>query len=298
MQKLLGLTGLGLLVVTLATGQIKRQFSVDDSPQCEQIKLKLKANSGTCFIKPSHNPEILTVFSNLDVDSYAHQFKKEVVGSVCEVMLALEEMQSGTFSQTISSRVFSSENTGQEKFWKMYLNDTKPYVLEMNYGIGKANIDLSGLSVKNLKINTGSADVNVGYSTGLENKVDMDTFYVKVDLGSVHARNLGLAKTKVVIAEVGFGNVMLDLSSVPSVANAIKGNVGAGNLVIMLPSEETPVLVKIKDSWLCSVRIPAYLKKVGNNTFANAAYSKSTQNALTFDLDVSMGNIIFKEKQQ
>jgi hypothetical protein len=167
----------------------------------------------------------------------------------------------------------------------------------MNYGIGNANIDLSGLSVKNLKINTGSADVNVGYSTGLENMVDMDTFYVKVDLGSVHARNLGLAKTKVVIAEVGFGNVMLDLSANPYVANAIRGSVGAGNLIIMLPSEETPILVKIKDSWLCSVRIPSYLKKVGNNTFSNAAYSKSTQNALTFDLDVSMGNIIFKEKQ-
>ena len=104
---------LGLLVATLVTGQIKRQFSVDDNPQCEQIKLKLKANSGTCFIKPSHNPEILTVFSNLDVENYAHQFKKDIVGSVCEVMLALEEAQSGTFSQTISSRVFCSENTGQ-----------------------------------------------------------------------------------------------------------------------------------------------------------------------------------------
>jgi hypothetical protein len=298
MQRFLGLTGLGLLVVSLATGQIKRQFSVDDSPQCEVIKLKLKANSGTCFIKPSHNPEILTVFSNLDVENYGHQFKKEIVGSVCEVMLALEEVQSGTFSKTISSRVFSSESTGPEKFWKMYLNDTKPYILEMNYGIGKANIDLSGLSVKNLKINTGSADVNVGYSTGLENLVEMDTFFVKVDVGSLQAKNLGLAKTKVVIAEVGFGNVMLDLSASPTASNAIKGSVGAGNLVIMLPSEETPILVKIKESWLCSVRLPSALKKISENTFANAAYSKSSKNALTFDLDVSMGNIIFKEKQQ
>ena len=180
----------------------------------------------------------------------------------------------------------------------MYLNDTKPFLLEMNYVIGNANIDLSGLSVKNLKINTGSADVNVGYSTGLENMVDMDTFYVKVDLGSVHARNLGLAKTKVVIAEVGFGNVMLDLSTAPFVPNAIKGSVGAGNLVIILPSEETPVLVKIKDSWLCSVHLPTSLKKVGNNMFANASYTKAAKNTLTFDLDVSMGNIIFKEKQQ
>jgi hypothetical protein len=37
------------------------------------------------------------------------------------------------------------------------------------------------------------------------------------------------------------------------------------------------------------------LKKIGENTFANAAYSKNSKDALTFDLDVSMGKIIFKE---
>jgi hypothetical protein len=63
----------------------------------------------------------------------------------------------------------------------------------------------------------------------------------------------------------------------------------------VLPSDETPVLVKIKDSWLCSVKMSRTLKKVGDNTFANDAYSKNAKNALTFDLDVSLGNIIFKE---
>jgi hypothetical protein len=36
---------------------------------------------------------------------------------------------------------------------------------------------------------------------------------------------------------------------------------------------------------------------MGENTFANAAYSKNTKDALVFDLDVSLGNIIFKDKQ-
>jgi hypothetical protein len=43
--------------------------------------------------------------------------------------------------------------------------------------------------------------------------------------------------------------------------------------------------------------MPSNLKKTADNTFTNAAYTKSAKNALTFDLDVSMGNIIFKEKQ-
>lgn len=297
MQRIFGLILIGVSFATIAMGQIKKQFSVEDNPSCDQIKLKLKANSGTCFLKPSHNTEILNVFSNQDVDGYSHHFNKEVKGKVCEVMLALEEVSSEGISQNISYKVFGSEKPSEEKFWKMYLTDSKPYLLELTYGVGNANVDLSGLAVKNLKINTGSADVNIGYYSGLENTIEMDTFFVKVDVGSLTAKNLSLAKTKYLVADVGFGNVMLDLSAAPLIGNHIKGSVGAGNLVIMLPSEETPVIVKIRDSWLCSVKMSRSLKKIGENTFANAAYTKNAKNALVFDLDVSLGNIIFKDKQ-
>ncbi|MBL7835830.1 MAG: hypothetical protein JNK18_17865 [Cyclobacteriaceae bacterium] len=296
-KKFLGLTVLAVAVAGMSYGQIKKQFSVDDAPSCNKIKLKLQANSGTCFIKPSHNPEILSVFSNQTENNYSHQFVKEINGKVCEVTLSLEENESGSLSQTVSSRMFGSERPEQEKFWKMYLTEAKPYSLELNYGVGSANVDLSGLAIKTLKINTGSADVNIGYHSGLENLVEMDTFSVRVDLGSVNAKNLSLARTKYVVANVGFGNVMLDLSTAPQVANHIKGSVGAGNLVILLPSDDSvPVLVHVKDSWLCSVELTDDLKETAPNTYANAAYAKNPKKALTFDLDVSLGNIVFKEK--
>ena len=104
-----------------------------------------------------------------------------------------------------------------------------------------------------------------------------------------------MSRTRHMIADVGFGNMTLDFTSKPLVSNQIKGSVGAGNLTILLPSNDTPVLLKIKDSWLCSVKMPEQFKKVSENVFANAAYSKDAKNSLTFDLDVSMGNIIFKQ---
>ena len=123
----------------------------------------------------------------------------------------------------------------------------------------------------------------------------MDTFFVKVDMGSLHARQLNLARSKVVVADVGFGNMFLDFSNKPAISNRVIGSVGAGNLIIQLPSEEVPVLVTINDSWLCSLSISHSLKKIGQNKFANAAYSKDSKNALVFDLDVSMGKIVFHE---
>lgn len=296
MVKKFWFTWVGMALVGMAFGQVKKQFTVEDAPACENIKLTLKSNSGNCFIKPSQNPEILNVFSNQTEASFSHNFRKEIKGKTCEVLLNLEETQPETFSQTISTRFFgSSEKPETDKFWKMYLTDQKPYLLELNYGFGNANIDLSGLAIKKLKINTASADVHVGYYSALENQIDMDTFFVKVDLGSVTVKNMNMSRTRFVKADIGFGNMMLDFSARPLIANTIRGSVGAGNLIILLPSQDVPVVVRIYDSWLCSVKLPATLKKIGENTFANAAYTKDSKNALTFDLDVSMGNIIFRE---
>jgi hypothetical protein len=163
MQKKFWLTGWAIAIVGVACGQIKKQFTVEDSPSCENISLTLKANSGNCYIKPSQNPEILNVYSNQSESSFAHNFRKEIKGKTCEVVLNLEEVQAEGLSQTISTRFFGpSDKPSGDKLWKMYLTNSKPYLLELNYGVGNANVDLSGLAVKKLKINAGSADVNVG----------------------------------------------------------------------------------------------------------------------------------------
>ncbi|MFM7850789.1 MAG: hypothetical protein ACKO96_02475, partial [Flammeovirgaceae bacterium] len=197
--------------------------------------------------------------------------------------------------KSISYQMFGRGERPTDKFWKVYLTESMPYFLDLDYGLGNANIDLAGLSVQKLKIKTASADVNITYSSGFENKVSMDTFFVKVDMGSVNAKQLNLSRAKVVMADVGFGNMLLDFSLKPSIAQHVVGSVGAGNLVIQLPNEETPVVVTINDSWLCSINLCKSLKKVGENKFANASYSKNPKDALSFDLDVSMGKIIFKE---
>jgi hypothetical protein len=298
MQRNFWITFFGVALAGVSFGQIKKQFTVESPAACENIRLHLRANSGNCYIKPSQNPEILNVFSNQGEASFSHNFRKEIKGQTCEVFLNLEEDASAGLGDSFSSNFWGgSEKSDGDKLWKMYLTELKPYVLELNYGVGNAHVDLSGLKIKRLKINTGSANVNVGYST-LENQIDMDTFYVKVDLGSVNVRNLNLSRTRHMIADVGFGNMYLDFSSKPLVSNKIKGSVGAGNLTIVLPADETPVLIKIHESWLCSVKMPKTLKKIGENTFANAFYTKDSVQALTFDLDVSMGNIEFKEAKR
>lgn len=297
MGKILAIASfLGCGLALSASGQIKKQFTVETPEECQAIDLHLKAKTGNCFVRPSQNGDILNIYSNQDIDEYGHSFKKEVRDGTCYVKLALEQEGDKGVGQMISSQVFGSEEKVTDKLWKVYLTDSKPYNLDLAYGLGAANVDLSGLAIRKLKINTGSADVSVSYGSGLENQVEMDTFFVKVDVGSLHVKQLHLSKAKLVLVDVGFGNMYLDFSNKPLVNNHVVGSVGAGNLVILLPASDVPVLVKISESWLCSVNLSRSLEKIGENTFANAAYTENSKDALTFDLDVSLGKIIFKEK--
>ncbi len=290
------LTLFGSSVAVGVCGQIKKQFSVEKADECDRVELKLSAKTGNCFIRPSQNEDILNIYSNQDLEEYTHTFSNEVSGTTCAVNLSLEQETQRGVSQKISYRVFGSEENPTDKFWKVYLSESTSYSLDLDYGLGNANIDLSGLAVSKLKVKTGSADVNISYASGLENKTDMDTFFVKVDMGSLHARELNLARSKVVVADIGFGNMFLDFGNKPAISNHIIGSVGAGNLVIQLPAEDVPVLITINDSWLCSINLSRSLKKIGQNRFANASYTKDSKNALVFDLDVSMGKIVFREK--
>jgi hypothetical protein len=297
MVKLLSLALMGTGLTFGVMGQIKKQFSVEDAGHCEKIDLHLKAKTGNCFIRPSQNSDLLNIYSNQELEEYGHSFSQEVKDQTCMVKLSLDQEGERGVGRKISYRVFGdNESAVLDKVWKVYLTEEKPYALDLDYGLGNANIDLSGLSISKLKIKTGSADVNVSYASGIENRVEMDTFFVKVDLGSVSVKQLNLSRAGVVLADVGFGNMMLDFSDTPLTNNLVKGSVGAGNLIIMLPDKETPILVKITDSWLCSVNLCRGLKKIGENTFANAAYKRDAKNSITFDLEVSMGKIIFKEK--
>jgi hypothetical protein len=295
MVKSICLVGCGLLSVALL-GQVKKQFSVEEKEKCDRVDLCIKAKTGNCFIKPSQNAEILNVYSNQDLEGYAHTLTNIVKNKICQVNLALKQELNKGVGEKISYQVMGNDVASvTDKFWKIYLTESKPYNLDLNYGLGNANVDLSGLSIQKLKIKTGSADVNIGYMQGLENKVDMDTFFVKVDMGSLTAKNICLSRSKVVMADVGFGNLLLDFSDKPLRRYDVKGSVGAGNMTILLPGEDVPVIVKISESWLCSVQLSNGLKKIGPNTFANAAYKKSPKESITFDLDVSMGKILFKE---
>lgn len=287
-----------LLGISTGNAQIKKQFSVEGDDGVEQINLNFRVNNGICSIKAGDGNEAVTIYSNQDYNDYNHSFNKSIQGRICSIDLALQDKNEQGLSQSISRSVFGTgKRERSSNYWRVYLNREKVYNLDLNYGLGQADIDLSGISVKNINVHTGSADINVGYFADISNQVQMDTFFVKVDMGTIAVKQLNRARSKYVKADIGFGDLLLDMTGETLEAGTIHGSVGAGNLFIVLPEEQTPMIVHVRDSWLCQVKLSESFRPHGKNTFVNEAYEEDASNIMSFFLDVSMGNIVFKEKK-
>lgn len=291
------LTGVAILSGVGLFAQNKKHFSVDNTSEFKKLVVNFTSSSGTCYLSPSKKGDAFSVYGNKDIDEYNHYFNKEIYNKVCTIDLKIEDKSTESFSQSISYQMFKKEKDFNESLWKVYLSEDKPFDLNLNYGIGEAFIDLSGLAIESLNINTGSANVHIGYLSGIGNQVKMDTFNVKVDLGSLQMRKMNLSNSKVIIAQVGFGNAYLDLSEKPSTSSYIEASVGAGNLEISVPRTGTGIKIIVHSSLLCQVKLSKSFREIDPDVFINEFYEEDADNQLVFDVDVSMGNITFKEKK-
>lgn len=287
---------IGLFFISyLSHSQVKKQFSIEKNDSFEKVDMRFMTKSGICYVKPSQHPVPLSIYSNQDFDDYEHTFVKEISERICYVDLSLKDKESDNLSRSISYHMFSSKDKDSDKMWKVYLSESTLYRLDLHYGIGGAFIDLSGLAIENLKVHSGNADVNIDYLSKMGNQVEMDTFFVKVDLGSVNIKNMSLSNAKNVIADIGFGNLFLDYSDTPNKKSKINASVGAGNLIVVIPQDNVPVKVKINNSMLCRVRLTHSFKEIQSNVYVNSSYTEDADNLLSFNVDVSLGSIVFKE---
>jgi hypothetical protein len=74
----------------------------------------------------------------------------------------------------------------------------------------------------------------------------------------------------------------------------VNATVGAGNLIVNANESMNPMIIYIQNSPLCRIKIPQSFTEIRKNVFVNSQYDQDAENLITFNIDVTMGNIIFK----
>ena len=282
---------LGLALGIIANAQIKNSLVVSDNQDFDRIKFSLQATEGQCYIEPGEETSLTSLESD-SKEAANPQLEEKIIERVKQINIQLDEKNS-SISSSLSKRMFSKQ-TVDDYSWKVYLSKYKPMDLDLSYAVGDTYIDLSGLPVERLKMRTGSANVSVNYKHNESNLVSMDTFLIKVDMGAFRAKNFHLSRSEHVIADVGFGTVHMDFKDAEEVTTSVTASVGAGKLEVILPTSDIPVKININDSPLCRIRMPKGFKQASSKEFVNTDTEDMNGNYLTFNVDVAVGNIVFK----
>ena len=275
-----------------AFSQLKKFYSLKETSDFDTVDFTLKAVFGNSFIKNYVRSDYpLVIYGNPDLDKVNPSFRTRFSDKTCYANLKLDTYNSHSLGDGFALVI--SDKT-PDNYWKILLSENKVYKLKMNYGVGNTEVDLSDIRLDDLRLSSGSANVKVGYQEDKSNLISMDTFYIKVDFGSIETKNLTNANSKNFIADVGFGTALLDFSSLSTEKINCKAKVGAGSLDVVIPNKDTPVIIYIKDSPFCGIRMDKDFEEVENNVYVNHSYSASAKNLMVFNVDLALGNVSFK----
>jgi len=287
--------GLQFALILLASfalkAQIKYSYTISDSQEFDKIKFSLNSNNGLCFIEPGQEVIIMDIHSKTD-GTVEPKYDERIINRTKEISVKHADEHDNLLKASFSQRLFGSQSA-DDYTWKVYLSKLKPMELYLNYAVGDTYIDLSGLSIERLKMRTGSANVKVNYKKGFGNQMEMDTFMIKVDMGTFEAKNLHLSRSGNIIADVGFGKVQMDFGDAVVINTDVKATVGAGKLEIILPHENIPVKININDSPLCHIKIPKGFQESSENVYVTTNFNENQTNFINFNVDVAVGSIIF-----
>jgi hypothetical protein len=290
---------LALLIVifpfSILSAQQKKQYSLEDREGLNKVCFYYSSSFGNCRIMPAQDDNPVNIYGYISDQVVEPVFFTKEDGAVEHVYLDLMN-QSNSLARSVGLSFFSSPSDADND-WHVYFSRQEIFNLNLVYGIGTAEIDLSDLAVSQVKVKSGSADVKIGYHRGFPNKVEMDTFQVEVDMGNVTIDKLNSARTKYFLADVGFGNLEIDLSEKLNHRTTVFASVGAGNFIVTLPDDHViPMKIILKSTPLCRLKLPKGYQEIENNVFVSDTYQSEAEELIVFNLDVGMGSISFHKK--
>ena len=159
-----------------------------------------------------------------------------------------------------------------------------PMRLALEFGAGRANLDLGGLSITDLEVHTGAAEATLDVSR--PNPVAMDRAELEVGAADFTALRLGNLNAREIEVNAGVGDISIDLTGQWRQDGTVQVGMGLGSLELSFPRN---VGVKLQEkTFLTSVDTQGLEKR------GDAYYSsnwEASERHVTVDIQAAFGNV-------
>ena len=262
---------MGLSVVEAAQAQNRRTVTMSRQVQNEQdLEVTVRYGAGRFSVGPAE-PGVL-YHMQIEYDEDVFRPLAEYQGNSLRI---------GTESLGRRFRLIRDRGAG-----KMELALSRDVAMDLNldFGAVQADIDLGGIPLTRLEINTGASQTQIDISE--PNSEAMSRASMDVGAAEFTVRNLGNLNTEVIEIDAGIGEIDLDFTGDWRQNARVSVDMGLGSLVLRFPRGLGVRLVK--DTFLTSLDSEGLVKR------GDAYYSLDYDDAeyqITVDVDAAFGSI-------
>jgi hypothetical protein len=287
-------TGGCLLIAGPVAGQVWKEFrTARQLGSFEAQHVEIAYGAGRLSVGPSASSLLYDVLIRYDGDRFLPIRSWSVENGISKLRVSLR-----------SQNAESDENFGIEldKFdldfdledlqrlddasgrLELQLSPSVPTDLAIRVGAAESALDLGGLSITNLTVETGASDTELSFEQA--NAVAMESLVLHVGAASFRAWQLGNANFETFRFEGGVGEVTLDFTGdwERSATGGIK--VGVGAIKLRVP-QALGVRIQ-RRSFLTAFRAPGFVKQDGEYKSANWDQAEFT---LDLELDAAFGAV-------
>ncbi len=166
--------------------------------------------------------------------------------------------------------------------WDLALNNNTPIDLRLATGAYKGNIDLSGMTITNLRVEDGAADSTIKFDK--PNQTTLERLDYTTGASTVTLLGLGNANIKDMRMTTGAGTYKLDFSGELQQDTDVVIEAGVSTITIIIP-----------EGTKAEVRVNGGLKTVNTRgTWTNDGSTYSTDgsgNTISFDINMNLGTL-------
>lgn len=266
-----------ILLLQTASSQeelfFKPRFHKEISRKNEkELKVKISGGAGVFYISPGSNDKIVVI------DGYSRATERNLLD--IEYFI---EGDIGHLNLEIYRR--STVKGSDDEKWYIKLGRDIPTTLDIELGASKAEIELGGLSLKNLKISTGVSSTNLKFTT--PNQITMRRFEIESGVAKFNGEKLGNARFKNLKVSGGIGSFDIDLSGELLDHSDVNFEIGFGNLEVYLP-KDVGAIITSPSSFFTSKKFDNFYRK--GNKFMSFNYEE-TQKKINISIESGLGNV-------
>lgn len=156
--------------------------------------------------------------------------------------------------------------------------------LDLEFGAVRADVDLGGLRMRELDLQTGASESRVDVSEA--NPVRMSRATMEVGAADFHVRNLGNLNAERITVDAGVGNVVLDFRGAWQGDSNVTVDMGLGALELRFP--EGLGVRLIRDTFLTSLDSEGLVKR--GDSFYSVDWEEAPYR-VTVSVDAAFGSI-------